>query len=136
MRGAGDPGRAFQYLGSLPGADLRAQMGECSEGWVRLAREVDGITERPSQAEVDRLWDEGILRPATELGERARWASNSRPSTALSSRRAGDKVLDRATERSMYRIACVPRYAGFTHGAPTCVSPGPPLIARVRVLDG
>ena len=93
---AHDPDRAFQYLGSLSGADLRAQMGECSERWMQLVRELDGITEQPSQEEVDRLWTEGVLRPAVELGERARNASASRPSTALSSRRTGDKVLDRA----------------------------------------
>ena len=71
-------------------------MGECSERWMQLVREIDGITERPSQAKVDRLWTEGVLGPATELGERARNASASHPSTALSSRRTGDKVLDRA----------------------------------------
>ena len=86
---ASDPDRAFQYLGSLSGADLRRQMKDCSARWMRLVHEIDGITERPSQAEVDRLWTEGVLRPATELGERARKASASRPSTALSSRRTG-----------------------------------------------
>ena len=37
-----------------------------------------------------------MLQPATELGERARKFSASRPDTSVSSRRTGDKVLDRA----------------------------------------
>ena len=69
-------------------------MEECSKRWMQLVREVDGITERPSQAEVDCYWTEGVLGPATELGERARRAGASRPSTALSSWCTGDKVLD------------------------------------------
>ena len=50
---AHDPDRAFQYLGSLSGADLCAQMGECSKRWVQLVRELDGITGQLSQEEVD-----------------------------------------------------------------------------------
>ena len=65
---AGDLDRAFQYLGSLSGADLCAQMEGCSEEWMRLVSEIDWLTERPSQEEVDRFWAKGVLGPATVLG--------------------------------------------------------------------
>ena len=54
-----DPDWAFQYLSSLSGADLRKQMGECSGKWTQLVQELDGITERLPQAEVDCLWNDG-----------------------------------------------------------------------------
>ena len=78
---ADDPDRAFQFLGPLSGADLRKQMGECSARWAQLAQELDSVTVCPSQTEMDRLWSEGVLQPAAELGERARTASRSRPSS-------------------------------------------------------
>ena len=118
---ANDADRAFKYLGSLSGADLRAQMEECSEGWMRLVDEVNGLVERPSQAEVNRLWTEDVLHLAASIGERARTASASCPSTALSSRRTRDKVLDRA-------IYVQNRLK--TRGALTCALRSPSLITR------